>query len=46
MKGAYPKIPSIYSEKLSKIIDSCLQLNPAKRRSAKELLDMLEEGKE
>jgi len=46
MKGIYPKIPSIYSERLAKIIDSCLKIDPAKRPSAKEFLKMLEEGKE
>lgn len=46
MRGAYPKIPSTYSDRLAKIIDLCLQLDPAKRPSAKELLKRVEEGKE
>jgi serine/threonine protein kinase len=34
MKGLYPKIPQTYSERLSKFIDLCLQIDPAKRPTA------------
>jgi serine/threonine protein kinase len=34
-KGVYPKIPSTYSDKLAKIIDKCLQIDPSKRPTAK-----------
>lgn len=35
MRGIYPKIPGTYSSKLAKAIDMCLQLDPAKRPTAK-----------
>lgn len=35
MRGVYPKIPAVYSDKLAKVIDSCLKISPAKRPSAK-----------
>lgn len=46
MKGTYPKIPQTYSERLSKIIDLCMQVDPSKRPTAKELLNKIDEGKE
>lgn len=44
MKGVYPKIPSVYSTKLANIISLCLQLDPAKRPTAKRLLKLMEEN--
>jgi serine/threonine protein kinase len=38
MKGVYPKIPASYTDKLAKIIDSCLRLDPSKRPTANDLL--------
>jgi hypothetical protein len=35
MKGIYPKIPLIYSERLAKILEICLKIDPAKRAGAK-----------
>lgn len=46
MKGVYPKIPANYSDRLARVIDLCLQLDPAKRPSARELLKIVEEGRE
>lgn len=45
MRGIYPKIPNTYSNKLSKIIDMCLQLDPNKRPTAKELLNYAADNK-
>ena len=46
MRGVYPKIPSVYSECLGKAIDSCLRLDPSKRPSAKDLLQIVEESRD
>jgi len=42
MRGVYPKIPAVYSHHLSKIIDLCIKIDPAKRPSAKELLRLID----
>lgn len=42
MKGVYPKIPSVYSDKLARVIDMCLKIDPSKRPTAKELLKLIE----
>lgn len=44
MKGVYPKLPSIYSTRLAKVIDMCLKIDPTKRPSAKQLLRLVEEA--
>ena len=35
MRGIYPKIPSLYSDRLGKIIDMCLKIDPTRRPTAK-----------
>jgi NIMA (never in mitosis gene a)-related kinase len=45
MRGLYPKIPSTYSDKMGRAIDLCLQLDPAKRPTAKDLLKFIDEGR-
>ncbi len=45
MRGVYPKIPSLYSDKLAQVIDMCLKIDPAKRPTARELLRIAEERK-
>lgn len=40
IKGQYPNIPSIYSQDLSNIIRSMLQVNPAVRPSCSTILEM------
>jgi NIMA (never in mitosis gene a)-related kinase 1/4/5 len=42
MKGNYPKIPANYSERLSKVIDMCLKIDPARRPTTKELLKLID----
>jgi hypothetical protein len=46
MRGVYPKIPAVYSEKLAKVIDMCLKIDPTRRPSVKELLKMIENNHE
>mmetsp|Transcript_17298 Transcript_17298/g.19353 ORF Transcript_17298/g.19353 Transcript_17298/m.19353 type:complete len:316 (-) Transcript_17298:34-981(-) len=38
IKGDYTRIPTMYSDDLSKVIDMCLQVIPSKRPTAAELL--------
>ena len=40
-RGIYPKIPAVYSTKLHKLIDMCLQLDPKKRATTQDLLNFL-----
>lgn len=42
-KGIYPKIPAVYSSKMHKLIDMCLQLDPKKRATTQELLRFVED---
>lgn len=41
MRGIYPKIPAIYSDKMERFIGKCLQLDPKNRPTCKELLALI-----
>lgn len=40
MKGAYPKIPSHYSASLSDVISSLLKVDPKKRPTCEEIMNL------
>jgi NIMA (never in mitosis gene a)-related kinase 1/4/5 len=40
MKGVYPKIPNHYSNDLNQILKGMLQIDPKKRPTCKEILEM------